>query len=84
VYEGEPYNSGALHRRLSTSFNTAIRGSSIRTQTNSDSELINYTHHEVGYQAYYTTMVIRLSDVSDFFPKMPLITPTSFFKRPRG
>ena len=72
TYTGEGFNSGALKRRLSTSFNTGLRGSNIKATGNNTQELTNYTAHDVGYQAYYTTMVIRLRDVSDFFAKMPM------------
>ena len=72
VYEGEQTNSGALRRRLSTSFNTITQGSSIKAAGNNSQELTNYSAYTPAYQAYYTTMVIRLRDVSDFFAKMPL------------
>jgi hypothetical protein len=72
VYEGEASNSGALQRRLSTSFNITTQGSSIKAAGNNSQELTNYSVYNPGYEAYYTTMVIRLRDVSDFFAKMPL------------
>ena len=72
AYWGEPSNKGALKRRLSTSFSSALRGSRIKATGNNTQELTNYTAHTDNYQAYYTTMIIRLRDVSDFFAKMPM------------
>jgi hypothetical protein len=68
-------NDGAFKRRLSTSFAIdAENGSSlINSQAQPNSEFMNNTQKGGDlYQAYYTTMVIRLSDVSDFFASMPL------------
>lgn len=68
-------NDGAFKRRLSTSFAIdAENGSSlINTAAQPNSEFMNNTQKGGNaYQAYYTTMVIRLSDVSDFFASMPL------------
>jgi len=67
-------NDGAFKRRLSTSF--SIRAENGATLINSaeqpNSEFMNNTQGTDDYQAYYTTMIIRLSDVSDFFASMPL------------
>jgi hypothetical protein len=71
-------NDGAFKRRLSTSFaiSTGNGSSLINTAAQPGSEFMNNTQkartngHD--FQAYYTTMVIRLSDVSDFFASMPL------------
>lgn len=68
-------NDGAFKRRLSTSF--AVHAQNGATLINSaqqpNSEFMNNTQKGGhNYQAYYTTMVIRLSDVSDFFASMPL------------
>jgi hypothetical protein len=67
-------NDGAFKRRLSTSFAISDDNGStlINTAAQPNSEFMNNTQGTDAYQAYYTTMVIRLSDVSDFFASMPL------------
>lgn len=67
-------NDGAYKRRLSTSFaiDTSNGSSLINNVAQPNSEFMNNTQGTSNYQAYYTTMVIRLSDVSDFFASMPL------------
>ena len=67
-------NDGALRRRLSTSFSVHPQNgaTSINTIQQPNSEFMSNTQHTSNYQAYYTTMVIRMSDISDFFASMPL------------
>ena len=67
-------NDGAFKRRLSTSFRVTTQNGAhlINGLQQPNSEFMNNTQGGNNYQAYYTTMVIRLSDVSDFFASMPL------------
>jgi hypothetical protein len=71
-YTGSSHNAGAQKRRLSTSFRTDTKGAPIKNLANNTQELLTYTTGTNAYQAYYTTMIIRLRDVSDFFAQMPL------------
>ena len=67
-------NAGAFKRRLNSSFRVCTQNgaSRINSTQQPNAEFMNNTVRNNAYQAYYTTMIIRLSDVSDFFASMPL------------
>ena len=67
-------NAGAFKRRLNTSFRVCTQNgaSRINSTQQPNAEFMNNTVRTNAYQAYYTTMIIRLSDVSDFFASIPL------------
>lgn len=79
AYQGETGNIGMLKRQLNTAFNPASAVSGASSLTNAslcNQQLKNYTT-TVGsgasaVQVYYLSAIVRLSDVSDFFDKMPL------------